>query len=669
MYWLIFISFILLNYKVASKLSNKHFEEILILGFLIYSSSIIISGYFLSYVNLWNSKILWSIIPFFTTYCIYLFFKRPSLIEENSGISAFKVTGKTIQSIHEEFLALKPMEKWIFRLMFYAVFIITVLQYTLLFNSPPNEWDSMTGHLNRILYFLQEGSLSHFIGTNWNIDTYPKSFCSIQVYPFIMSGYNEHMFKLPNFGAYWLICFSMYGILKQIGVSYKPRLFVSILILLVPIIISQSILTDTDIVLGAYLSSLIYALLRYEQSKSIIYIYWAALGLALALSHKITFVFSIPPLALFYLYIIFQEQIKTRLRLIKHVFISHGIAVIFLTLSTGYLSNIYYYGHPIGPKTATYHQSIERAGSVKNLMIQGSRNVVRYGFDLLNFDGLRNIIWVENQQKKVKSALKKVDTSFQLGLEGESDFTIIPFTFNRRFEFYNGTPIYGGIFILFVIPALFLFIKKPKPIFALFLAAFVLHFLALAYTAAYDPWKGRYMISSAIFLFPLLAYVGDWFVKSDLTFSSKLYFFISTCIICVSGIMTIALNIRALPFDAYGQKSIFKSSRMELLTISRPDITKAYQNFDLIVPQNAVVALATINDDYEYPLWGKKFTRHLIPINPFDQGLQKIPQNADYLFFAKTLIKPQNGDIRLGTDLSKNDLLVKGEDYYLRKLH
>ena len=107
---------------------------------------------------------------------------------------------------------------------------------------------------------------------------------------------------------------------------------------------------------------------------------------------------------------------------------------------------------------------------------------------------------------------------------------------------------------------------------------------------------------------------------------------------------------------------------MEILTNARPDITKAYQNFDLLVPADATVALATINDDYEYPLWGKNFTRHLIPINPFDQGLQKIPANADYLFFAKSVIPPKTGDIRLGTDLSKNDLLVKGEDYYLRKL-
>jgi hypothetical protein len=89
---------------------------------------------------------------------------------------------------------------------------------------------------------------------------------------------------------------------------------------------------------------------------------------------------------------------------------------------------------------------------------------------------------------------------------------------------------------------------------------------------------------------------------------------------------------------------------MEILTVSRPDITKAYARFDQLVPQDATVALATINDDYEYPLWGNRFTRKLIPINPFEQGLKPVPNEATYLFFSKSVIHPLSTDIRLGTD-------------------
>jgi hypothetical protein len=87
------------------------------------------------------------------------------------------------------------------------------------------------------------------------------------------------------------------------------------------------------------------------------------------------------------------------------------------------------------------------------------------------------------------------------------------------------------------------------------------------------------------------------------------------------------------------------------------------------VPDTATVALGTINDDFEYPLFGKNLTRKLIPINPFERGLQPIPKEADYLFFAKSVIKPLPTDLRLGTDTLRKDIVYRGEDYYLRKLH
>ena len=302
MYLLIFLSFILLNYKISSKVSNKTFEEIMILGFLFYSASVILSGYFLSEFHLWNSRILWAILPFFISYLLYILFNKTFVYDAVHYKSAFKITGRTIQSIHSEFSKMNSFERIVFTILFWTISILSIFQIYLIFNSPPNEWDSMTGHLNRILYFLNRGTTEHFIGTNFNVDTYPKSFCSIQVYPFLMSGFNEHFFKLPNYGSFWLICFGTYGILKQLGASYKSRLFGSLVVFLSPNIIMQSILTDTDIVLAAYLVSIIYLILAFKNTHRIIYLYFLGLAFGLALSHKITFVYSFLPLFLIYLF-------------------------------------------------------------------------------------------------------------------------------------------------------------------------------------------------------------------------------------------------------------------------------------------------------------------------------------------------------------------------------
>jgi hypothetical protein len=177
------------------------------------------------------------------------------------------------------------------------------------------------------------------------------------------------------------------------------------------------------------------------------------------------------------------------------------------------------------------------------------------------------------------------------------------------------------------------------------------------------------MISSLIYIVPFFVYIGDYFFYKSPGSLSKFFFICTVILISFSALSTIGLNLRALPFDAYGKKSIFSLNRTEALTVSRPDVTLAYENFEKIVPANAVVALGTINDDYEYPLWGEKFKRKLIPINPFGQGLQKIPKEAQYLFFASSVIKPLNTDIRLGTQMdTKIGIMVSAEDYYLRKL-
>lgn len=57
--------------------------------------------------------------------------------------------------------------------------------------------------------------------------------------------------------------------------------------------------------------------------------------------------------------------------------------------------------------------------------------------------------------------------------------------------------------------------------------------------------------------------------------------------------------------------------------------------FGFFVPADAIVALGTQqeHEDFEYPLWGRGFTRKLIPIHPFRKPVKPIPEEAQYLFY------------------------------------
>ena len=270
-----------------------------------------------------------------------------------------------------------------------------------------------------------------------------------------------------------------------------------------------------------------------------------------------------------------------------------------------------------------------------------------------------------------------LEDKLQMRLDETTEFSIVPFSFERRFEFFNGNPYWGIFCFALVFPLLFLalfgILRSPAHWFLA--VALLLHFAALSYSAPYDPWKGRYFQETGVFgvLFLTLLFTHKYSLeKSGYSAALKTYVGVVTVVACISALLAVFLNFRCLPFDALGKKSAFKTERIPMMTFARPDITQAYLKFDELVPDSATVALGTINDDFEYPLYGKHLSRRLIPIRPFELPLRPIPPGTDYLMYAKSdtidLFKPLPTDIRLGTDTTMKGMIVKGEDYYLRKL-
>lgn len=680
LYPIIFAIFVGFVFRVSARVCQKSLIDLIVIAYIVFCGSVILTGFTLSELHKMDDRRFWAVGAFIPAFIFFIQFSKFFGNDRKENFTVFQIIGSRIQAVWNWFGNLSVFLKVIFGGLFLTLAVIEVTDFLLICYTPPNEWDSMTGHLNRLLYYIQHGTMDHFGGTNWNIDTYPRSACTIQLYTYLMSDKVENWFKAIHHAAYWVIGFATFGIVRSITNNLSASFFCALIILLLPDVLKQSITTESDIVLASYLSCLVYFLFSFNEKKKRRYIYLAGISFGIALGHKITFVFSLPPVFLILLYTVFkdeQKQIFGGFSLIhfKHLVVAFVLGFVLFTLPSGYIPNIRDYHHPIGPPTALRHQSIDRAGPKTNLIKQGTRNVARYAIDMINLDGLRN--WEEGEKinrwmkKPIIWLEKKV---LKARLEEETNFTIFPFAYNKRFEFYNGSPCWGIFGFALIIPlALLALVRiiKTKEVYVYLGLAFVFHFIALAYTAPYDAWKGRYMISTAVYAVPFLAllFTGKYSLEKPNHVILKSYVSFVVLVGIMSALLAVFLNYRCLPIRAYGRVSAFEMTRIELQTEARPDITKAYENFNKLVPQNATVALGTINDDYEYPLWGDKLTRKLIVLNPFEQGLRPIPKEADYLFFAKSVIKPQPGDIRLGTDTLMKNVIVRGEDYYLRKLH
>ncbi len=681
---------------LAARLARPSLTEWLLISFLLYAASVILTGFIGSFFYLTNHTWAWALGVFATATALALPLRW--LAGNPVPVQPLALIGQRAQGAASWFGGLTTYLKGLYGVLLLTLLVLSLTNLALVLFTVPNEWDSMTGHLNRVVQYMQRGSMRHFGGTNWNIDTYPKSVCTLQIYGYLLTGRAENGFKLIHHLAYWVTLAAVFGSSQRIGqllnrpasTTLSASLLATLGMSLLPDFLMQAVTTETDIVLTAYLGTLLYLLLAYRASatgpahrRDRRYLYLAGIMFGIAFGHKVTFALLLPSVFVVMVYTVFWSR-SWAVSFARTGRLAGAIAVgvCLWMLPTGYLKNIAVFGHPIGPPTALRHQSVERAGSVRNLLEQGSRNVVRYTYDHFNLDGLRNTAPGERLNRAMRQPALWLENKLKMRLDEETDFSIVPFTFQRRFVFYNANPYWGIIGFGLIVPLLLLTLVgagRSVPHVFLGLAA-VLHLLALAYSAPYDPFKGRYFTETGLFgslflalllLHPRLnlAAPGRWVLKS--------YVAVVLGLGCLSALGCVFLNIRALPFawttpDGTAFPSAFAADRLRAMTVGRPDTYLAYKRFDAMVPDTATVALGTINDDYEYPLYGPRLSRRLLTINPFEQGVQPIPKAASYLFFAKSVITPRPGDVRLGTDTAAAHnlfVVVPAEDYYLRKLN
>ncbi|GAB3045867.1 ArnT family glycosyltransferase [Spirosoma pulveris] len=683
LYILPLVLFIIYVGRLSAQICRRSLTEWWLTTFLLGAGSVILTGFVLSGLYLTANAPVWAGSVFITATILGKLLS--GLSGHKSSFSIRVLAQERFQTLKDWFGGLPAYSRFLFVLLFGTLGIIAITNLLLVLFTVPNEWDSMTGHLNRVMQYIQRGTMRHFGGTNWNMDTYPKSVCTLQIYSFLMTGRFENGFKFIHHLSYWTAIVAVFGIVQRIGQNrLSASFFCALAYALLPDFLMQAITTETDIVLTAYLSVLLYMLFTYRSiglsTADNRYLYLAGMAFGIAFGHKITFSLLLPSVFVILIYTVFLSSswVVTFGR-VWRLGLAIGVGVCLWTLPTGYLKNIEVFGHPIGPPTALKHQSVERAGSLPNLLEQGSRNVVRYAYDHINLDGIRNVKAGADLNHAMRKPLVMLEDKLHMRLDEETDFSIQTFAFDRKFVFYNANPYWGifgfGLILPFLVLVLIGYIRSTPHVYLGI--ALLLHFLALSYSAPYDPFKGRYFIETGLFGITFLALL---FLHPRTTIDAqkrpiwKGYVALVTVLGCLSALMCVFLNTRALPFawtgpDGAPFPSAFTADRIRQITIGRQDTYIPFKRFDELVPDGATVALATINDDYEYPLYGPKLSRRLIAINPFEQGLKPIPKEADYLFFDKSVISPQPGDIRLGTDTTlRAKMIVPGEDYYLRKL-
>jgi hypothetical protein len=403
-------------------------------------------------------------------------------------------------------------------------------------------------------------------------------------------------------------------------------------------------------ILTAYCGAAVYFLFSFKNVVDIKSLLFSGLssGLALGIKSSALLVYPIFILIIFLIlkskYHIWSRETAKYLSFYG-IFLTMGI--VLFSFPAGYLMNYKSFGHPLGPKEVREVHSFE-GKSATYILSNGLKNLLRYSLDFISLDGMpESVAKIPQYYLRVVPTQLLKHSSFNIeSTEGSrTAFSMSRLPSADENSSYWGILGFAAIWLAVFVP---IFGLARSPSLRILSAAAILFFIIQAFSGPYDPWRGRYFIIAAIFAVPVLALVIEENAYS------LIYCYLTGIVLigCFSAISSVLFRhnnrIFSYTFNSISHDSIFKLDRISQLTRENPNITSIFEKYEELVPKTAKVAICLHEDSYEYPFFGEKLTRTILPINSFIEGLQEIPKDAQFLVYSDDLITLKPSDIHLG---------------------
>ena len=512
--------------------------------------------------------------------------------------------------------------------------------------SPPNNWDSMTYHMSRVVHWIQNRSVEHY-PTSYVPQLYhpPGAEFAIMHFQIITGG--DRFANLIQ----WL---SMVGsaiavslIAQQLGANLRGQVFAAVFAATLPMGILQASSTQNDYAVCFWIVCFVscgLAGMSAGITLSNTLRIGASLGLAL-LTKTTAYIFALP----FIIWFIIVGIKRYHQKMLPPILM---IATVTLILNVGhYWRNYDLFGYAIGaPQSFTKEYKIE-IFTLPTFLSNIIRNLAMHtGTSISKINGL--IVAVVKLLHKILGVLPNDPrTTWPPG----QVYALTTPSFNEN----NATnPIHFGL----IFATLILILNQPKlskiKIVAVYLTATISTFLLLCLLLKLQPWHSRHHMTTFILFAPLFG----------LTFSQLSNYKIANYIVGILIFMSLPWISHNKFRPLIGEANIFNSSRNELYFTSRPKIEFAYnQAVDFVKSQNCTnIGLSFwTKNAWEYPLWvlfqepGKPAPRieHISTIDPVvEQKLNSEP----YKSFTPCAIIYQSTKI---DDKQGKEIVLKNQTY------
>jgi len=651
---LAFVSIFVSCYFFLCIYRHSKIVESILFFFVLFSAHVAVFGYTLSMMKVLSDIKYWAIIG--------------SLVAVISGVLAIS-KGRFVDFSKVNFSSLfrfiQRIKYWYIKeVSFFEKIVVTPLILTVLVLGginlivivyvAPHNWDSMTYHLARVAFFFQNNSIESFPANYWAQVVHPKNSSLLLLYTYLILGKSENAFQLVQFASYWVSILSVYAISIKIGYTKVQSIFTALVSGLLTEWLMQATTTQNDLLITAYVGCAVYFLFAFRDSYNNTHIFLAALNIGLAIGTKASA--FLPSIVIAFVALSLLFQLKYKIRNLAVLGGSVLLAICIFALPAGYIENYKNYRNLTGPEFVRQSHSFE-GKSIEYITQNGTKNLIRFGFDFLSLDGFPAVSSVSKIQAIIKWMPEKISHKLALILESPEG-TRRPFKMHKIPSAHEDVSYWGimgfGLVWLTVILALIGIIKQPD--IRLLAIATVLFLFIQAYIGPYDPWRGRYFTTAAIFAVPI---VGIWLKVKNRLVKTYLLLIVFAGSVSAASAVTLRKDSRIISHHHDPErKSIFKMNRMEQLTRNRRFFYKPLTRFDSLVPKTASVAVCLKANSFEYPLFGEYLSRTIVPINSFDKGLQAIPTDVNYLLYDESFLYPNRAE----------DIHI-GQNWYLRSLN
>ncbi len=449
------------------------------------------------------------------------------------------------------------------------------------FISAPNNWDSMTYHLPRVMHWGQNQSIAHY-ATYEDRQLYQNPWAEFLITHLYLLTDTDRLFNLVQWAAMVGCIFGVSLIARLLGANVTGQILAGLITVTLPMGLLQAVSTQNDYVVAFWLVCFVaFMLLAQQNPAQFLYVWAMAISLGLAILTKGTaYIFATPFLVWYGLSYIK----KYGWRLWQPILII-GLVVLLIN-GPHYYRNYRLFGSPLSPDLGDYDYANQTLG-LSTLISNVPRNLALHFSTPLPALGRR---------------VEQVVISFHalLGLDPNNPATTWPgYTFQVP-SFIIDENISGNFIHLCLVFISLAFVigwrlkQKRQPVFNYAMLT-VLSFLLFAFYLKWQPWHSRLHLPLFILWSPILGLILAQIQPRLLTL-----------------LIVILLTFQAIPFlldnplhPVWSSPNIWNMPRSHQYFLGATILEEPYKHAvqEIIQARCSQLGLIMPVDAWEYPLW------------------------------------------------------------------